>query len=74
MVWAPGGQGVVSIDPNYGRRLVETPLNGGPSRELVRLSDGGDPITSLAWSPNGKLLALSRGRWTTDVVLIKGLR
>ena len=74
VVWAPGGQGVVSIDPNDGRRLVETPLNGGPPRELVRLSDGGDPITSFAWSPNGKLLALSRGRWTTDVVLIKGLR
>jgi hypothetical protein len=74
VVWAPDGQGVVSIDPNDARRLVETPLNGGLPRELVRLSDGGDPIASVAWSPNGKHLALSRGQWMLDIVLIKGLR
>ena len=74
VVWAPDGQGVVYIDPNDARRLLKMPFDGGVPRELVRLSDGGDPITSFAWSPNGKLLALSRGRWTGDVVLIKGLR
>ena len=74
VTWAPDGQGVVSIDSNDARRIVETPLNGGSARELIRLSDAGDPISSFAWSPNGKLLALSRGRWTADVVLIKGLQ
>jgi Tol biopolymer transport system component len=74
VVWAPDGQGVVYIDPSDTRRLLEMPLAGGTPRELVRITDDGDPIAGFAWSPNGKLLALSRGRWTTDVVVVKGLK
>jgi Antibiotic biosynthesis monooxygenase len=65
---------VVAKDTGDESGIWVTELDGGTPRDLVRLSDRGDPITSFAWSPDGKLLALSRGRWTGDVALIKGLR
>ena len=72
VAWAPDGRGVVSRDPADESRLLEVALDGGSPRELLRVSDGGDPIASAAWSPSGKRLALSRGRWAADLVLIKG--
>ena len=74
VAWAPDGRGVVSRDPADESRLLEVALDGGSPRELLRVSDGGDPIASAAWSPSGKRLALSRGRWAADLVLIKGFR
>jgi hypothetical protein len=73
ITWAPDGKGVAYIDPKNGTNLWEQPLDGSAPRQLTRF--GGDQrILDFAWSPDGRRLAVSRGAWVTDAVLIKGLQ
>jgi Tol biopolymer transport system component len=70
--WAPDGRGVAYINEQDHRNLWEQPLDGTPSYPLTRFGDA--QILDFAWSPDGKRLALSRGKWYDDIILIKGLR
>jgi eukaryotic-like serine/threonine-protein kinase len=70
--WAPDGQGVAFVNDDDHKNLWEQPLQGGPMRALTRFDDA--QILDFAWSPDGKRLTLSRGRWWDDIILIKGLR
>ena len=45
------------------------PFDGGPPKQLTDFTAG--RIFNFAWSQDGKQIALARGSWTDDVVLIR---
>jgi eukaryotic-like serine/threonine-protein kinase len=52
--------------------LWEQPLAGGPARQLTHFKT--DLILDVAWSHDGKQLALSRGNFNSNVVLISNFQ
>lgn len=50
--------------------LVRQPLNGEGVREILKLEDD---VFDFGYSPDGKLLAVTRGGWQHDVVMISDL-
>lgn len=68
--WMPDGQALMIRDAIQG--VWRQPLDGGVP---VRITDLGPEKTfNLAWSLDGKQLALARGRQSLDVVLIRDVR
>ncbi len=72
--WTPDGQNVMYIvTKNGASNLWQQPINGGGSATQVtnftrhRLYD-------FAWSPDGKQLAVARGRTNDDAILLDGLK
>jgi Tol biopolymer transport system component len=66
--WAPDGRALTHLAVrDNGIAVVNTPIGGGPSRELFAL---GDNLYALGWSRDGRQLAVSRGTGSSDVVLI----
>ena len=53
------------------RNIWMQPFSGGPASPFTQIDLAG--IQSFDWSPDGKRLALERGGWHNDLVLIKGL-
>jgi Tol biopolymer transport system component len=47
------------------------PIDGGPAKQLTNFKS--DRIFLHDWSSDGKRLALARGAWSSDVVLIRDL-
>ena len=71
--WAPDGRAIVYSEEKDGvSNLWSKPLDGAPARQMTRFRE--DEIRSFAWSRDGKQLALSRGRSSSDVVLITDFR
>ena len=68
--WTPDGQALMFRDANQG--LWRQPIAGGAPLHLTNF--GPEMIFNLAWSPDGKQLALARGTQSYDVVLIRDLR
>jgi Tol biopolymer transport system component len=70
IAWTPDGRGVA-----YGSEgnLWVQPITGGSPRQLTRFADR-RPIGSVAWSRDGKRLALTRSTVTNDIVLFRGLK
>jgi Tol biopolymer transport system component len=67
--WAPDGRSLTFSRWQKGVSNVWTqPLAGGPSKQLTHFEAG--LIFSLAWSPDGKQLALVRRTGTSDAMLI----
>jgi Tol biopolymer transport system component len=67
--WAPDGQSLtVSIGQKGAFNVWTQPLVGGPPRQLTNFETGW--ISSLAWSLDGKQLALVRRTSTSDAMLI----
>lgn len=68
--WTPDGTGVSFTATRDGVWNIWTlPLDGGPARQLTNFAT--DQIFWFDWSRDGKQLATSRGRVTSDVVHIK---
>lgn len=66
--WAPDGRSITHVSPTAdGVALVNTPLEPGPSTPVTTIEGN---VFALAWSPDGKQLALAQGAGTSDVVLI----
>jgi len=68
--WKPDSRSLIIRDANEG--VWEAPIDGAPAVHLSNL--GPERIFNLAWSPDGKQLALARGTQTYDVVLIRNFR
>jgi Tol biopolymer transport system component len=68
--WTPDGHGVAYA--SEGNVWIQ-PIAGGSPRQLTRFADK-RPIGSLAWSRDGKRLALTRTTITNDIVLFSGLK
>jgi eukaryotic-like serine/threonine-protein kinase len=52
--------------------LWTQPLSGGPPKQIT--SFGTESIADFAWSPDGKYLAIARGHWASDAVMISNFK
>ncbi len=68
--FTPDGKSLAYLVNDSGAYNIWTrPLNGGPPKQLTDFKS--DRIFDFGWSRNGKFLAVSRGQFTRDVVLLK---
>jgi len=74
--WTPDGKNLMYAhapeDNKRGAALWVQPVNGGPPSQVLNATP--DLIYWIAWSRDGKRLLASRGRFTTDVVLLNRKR
>lgn len=70
--WTPDG-GAITFANNVNDvgNIWEQPVAGGPSKPVTHFTS--DKIYNFDWSSDGRL-ALSRGAWQTDAVLIKNFQ
>jgi len=67
--WSPDSQAIQFIVKRGGvENIWQMPLDGGEAKQITNFTS--DRIFSYDWSPNGKQLAIIRGAWTADMVLI----
>jgi len=70
--WTPDGKNLIYAhapeDKKRGAALWVQPVSGGPPSQVLNATP--DLIYWIAWSRDGKRLLASRGRFTTDVVLL----
>jgi serine/threonine protein kinase len=68
--FTPNGQAVgYAIEDKGIQNIWVQPLDGSKGRQITNLTSG--KITSFAWSPDGKRLAVARSHSTSDVVLLR---
>jgi Tol biopolymer transport system component len=67
--WSPDGRALLYSDLS---NIWSQPVDGGKPTRLTDFQ--GDQLFNFDYSPDGKWLALARGRATDDVVLIKDFR
>jgi Tol biopolymer transport system component len=70
--WTPDGQALrypllVGDEMN----LWSQPISGGPPRQITHFHEY---ILAYDWSPDGKRLAVTRAKYSSDVVLISNFR
>jgi Tol biopolymer transport system component len=67
--FAPSGDAVTISLPQAGvDNLWLKPLDGSPAKQLTRFAEGS--IFSYDWTTDGKSLVLSRGKVTSDAILL----
>jgi serine/threonine protein kinase/Tol biopolymer transport system component len=70
--WSPDGRALTYVDVRKGvPNIWSQPVDGGPPRQITDFPSG--LIYSFAWSRSGDL-AVARGAWTSDAVLIRNFR
>ena len=70
--WDPEGGALTYIDSRAGvSNIWSRPIDGGPAKQLTNFKS--HRIFRHDWSRDGKKLALVRGNWTSDAVLIRDL-
>jgi Tol biopolymer transport system component len=68
--WTPDGRALAYLDVRKGASNIwSQPLDGGPPKPLTNFEKSSQ-VLSFAWSRDGKQLAMARGLWTSDVLLI----
>ena len=70
--WTPDSKGITYVTGTPPNVWVQ-PVDGKPVRQLTRFTDDRE-ISGLAWSHDGRRLAVVRVTTTNDIVLFKGLR
>ncbi len=69
-VWAPGDKALdYPVTHNGISDVWRQPLTGGSPTQLTHFAS--DQIGNIAWSGDGKTLAMTRGTRTADIVLLK---
>ena len=67
--WTHDGKALLyAVERNGPTILVKQDLNGGPPEEIMDF--GADDLFDFGYSPDGKYLAVTRGAWQHDIVLI----
>ncbi|HSG01871.1 MAG TPA: hypothetical protein VLA20_12100, partial [Vicinamibacterales bacterium] len=71
--WSSDGESVVYVEQVGGTgNLWVQPLDGSPPRQLTHFDS--DTIDSFSRAPGGTELVISRGRFTSDIVLLRNFR
>ena len=69
-VWSPDDKSLdYPVTRNGISDVWRQPLTGGPPKQLTHFTS--DQINNIAWSGDGKTLAMTRGTRTADIVLLK---
>lgn len=64
--WTPDGKALTyPLLEGNAMNLWKQPVAGGPPQQITHFTD---PISAYDWSPDGKRLAISHGKWSSDVV------
>jgi Tol biopolymer transport system component len=70
--WIPDGKAVIYPTVLDGPTVIlKQPLEGGVPEEITRFED--DELFDFGYSSDGQYLAVTRGSWQHDVVLINDL-
>ena len=71
--WTPDGKAVnyIALDKNVSN-IWQKPIDGSASLQITNFTN--DHIFNFAFSPDGSRLALSRGTFSSDVVLIENAK
>ena len=70
--WSPNGKRVqYLLTKGDVTNIWEQPIQGGPPHQLTKYTSG--RIFDFNWTADGKQLVLSRGKVTSDVVLLRNL-
>ncbi|HXW05958.1 MAG TPA: hypothetical protein VD833_12045 [Vicinamibacterales bacterium] len=69
--WAPDGRGIAFVPARGPANIWEQPLEASPPRQITQLTE--PPILDFSWSPDGTRLVMSRGRYESDIVILRGL-
>lgn len=70
--WTADSKSLVYMSERDGPiAIYKQPLDGGPAQELARFDQ--DELFDFDYSPDGQFLAVTRGGWFHDVVLISDL-
>ena len=68
--WTPDGRGIYFVSLSNGvSNIWQQPIDGSAPMQITNFKDG--RIFNFAFSPDGRQLALSRGAFNSDVVLIE---
>jgi serine/threonine protein kinase/Tol biopolymer transport system component len=67
--WMPDGQAIAFIEPRETNIWLQ-PIDGGAPHQFTHFTDR--QIDAMAWSPDGRRLAVSRRLTSTDVVMFRG--
>jgi len=71
--FTPDGKAIsFMLTRNHATNIWEQPLSGGDLVQITKFPT--DDMFAYAWSSDGKLLAFSRGRRKTDVVMMSNFR
>jgi Tol biopolymer transport system component len=71
--WMPDGNAVIYINTQNGiSNLWQLPINGGAASAITSFTR--HRLYDFAWSPDGKQLAVVRGRSNDDAMLIDALK
>ena len=63
--WTPDSRGLAYVGPPAGANVWVMPVAGGPGRQLTHFE--ARKITGIAWSPDGRWLAVARSLPLTDL-------
>ena len=70
--WTPDGKAVVyDTERNLIQSLIKQPLDGSPPEDILTFEE--DELYDFSYSADGNHLALIRGIWQHDIVLISNL-
>ena len=70
--WTADGRALIyAVERNGATALIKLALNGSPTEEIMRFDE--DELFSFGFSYDGQFLAVTRGGWQHDVVLISDL-
>jgi hypothetical protein len=70
--WAPDSKSVIYLAELNGRvAVLKHPLGGGSPKETASFDEG--ELSDFGYSTDGQFLAVTRGVWQHDVVLISDL-
>ena len=74
VVWTKDGSSLIYAveDSNLVGNLWKQPLGGGEPMKLTNYNS--EEIFNFGFSPDGSRLAIIRGSWNHDLVLVKGFR
>ena len=71
--WAPGGEAIDCVLTRNGvSNIWRQNLAGGAPKQVTKFEWG--QIFNFEWSRDGRQLALTRGRESSDVILIRNFR
>ena len=71
--WSTDGKSILyTSNINNVSNIWSQPLDGGPRKQITQFSDM--LMTGFAWTPDGKLLACTRGALVRDAVLVTDLK